>query len=91
MKEVYIVNKKQKYIYQQILSALTSKSQKTAQLSKKIGKRCSKSQMARFMARNSKWPENIFYGQRGTNMARFEKSGHQMANLAALRVKSRIK
>ena len=40
--------------------------------------------MARFMARNSKWPENIFYGQRGANMARFEKSGHQMANLAAL-------
>ena len=56
-----------------------------AKLSKKIGKRCSKSQMARFMARNSKWPENIFYGQRGANMARFEKSGHQMANLAALR------
>ena len=43
--------------------------------------------MARFMARNSKWPENIFYGQRGANMARFEKSGHQMANLAALRAK----
>ena len=40
--------------------------------------------MARFMARNSKWPENIFYGQRGANMARFEKSGHQMANLATL-------
>ena len=55
-----------------------------AKLSKKIGKRCSKSQMARFMARNSKWPENIFYGQRGANMARLEKSGHQMANLAAL-------
>ena len=55
-----------------------------AKLSRKIGKRCSKSQMARFMARNSKWPENIFYGQRGANMARFEKSGHQMANLAAL-------
>ena len=36
------------------------------------------------MARNSKWPENIFYGQRGANMARFEKSGHQMANLATL-------
>ena len=63
---------------------MTSKSEKMAKLSKKIGKRCSKSQMARFMARNSKWPENIFYGQRGANMARFEKSGHQMANLAAL-------
>ena len=57
-----------------------------AKLSKKIGKRCSKSQMARFMARNSKWPENIFYGQRGANMARFEKSGHQMANLATLKL-----
>ena len=55
-----------------------------AKLSKKIGKRCSKSQMARFMARNSKWPENIFYGQRGANMARLEKSGHQMARLATL-------
>ena len=40
--------------------------------------------MARFMARNSKWPENIFYGQRGANMARLEKSGHQMARLATL-------
>ena len=38
-----------------------------AKLSKKIRKRCSKSQMARFMARNSKWPENIFYDQRGAN------------------------
>ena len=41
--------------------------------------------MARFMARNSKWPENIFYGQRGANMARLEKSGHQMARLATLK------
>ena len=55
-----------------------------AKLGRNIGKRCPKSQMARFMARNSKWPENIFYGQRGANMARLEKSGHQMARLATL-------
>ena len=42
--------------------------------------------MARFMARNSKWPENIFYGQGGSNKARLEKSGHQMAKLATLSV-----
>ena len=30
------------------------------------------------------WPENIFYGQRGANIARLEKSGHQMARLATL-------
>ena len=41
-------------------------------------------QMASFMARNSKWPENIFYGQGGSNMAKLEKSGHQMARLATL-------
>ena len=40
--------------------------------------------MTRFMAKNSKWLENIFYGQRGANMARLEKSGHQMARLATL-------
>ena len=40
--------------------------------------------MARFMARNGKWPENIFYGQGGSDMARLEKSGHQMARLATL-------
>ena len=55
-----------------------------AKLSKKIRKRCSKSHMARFMARNSKWPEIIFYGQRGANMAKLDKSGYQMARLATL-------
>ena len=40
--------------------------------------------MARFMARNSKWPENIFYGQGGSNEARLDKSGHQMARMATL-------
>ena len=55
-----------------------------AKLSRKMGKRCSKSQMIRFMAGNSKWPENIFFGQRGANMARLGKYGHQMARLATL-------
>ena len=55
-----------------------------AKLSTKIWKNWSQFQMARFMARNSKWPENIFYGQGGSNKARLEKSGHQMARLATL-------
>ena len=43
--------------------------------------------MARFMARNITWPENIFYGQGGSNKARLEKSGHQMARLATLKAR----
>ena len=58
-----------------MLSALTSKNQKMAKLSSKIGKISSTSQMARFMARNGKWPKNISYGHSGANMARLEKSG----------------
>ena len=55
-----------------------------AKLSTKIGKRNYQSQMARFMARNSRWPENIFHGQGGSNMARLDKCGHQMARLTTL-------
>ena len=84
MKEVYIVSLN--YLNEDIYKFCSSsyEGQEMAKLSTKIGKIPSQSHMARFMARNSRWPENIFYGEGGSNMAKLEKSGHQMARLATL-------